>query len=178
MALIPSNRTPSAFFILSIVAFNFAIDRLTKIAAEVYLQGHGTFHVIGNYFILFFAHNKGAFLSMGSTMGAWMRLGLLAIAPTILLLGGLFILIKNRKRLDFIHRVIWATLIGGGLSNVYDRFFNDGQVVDFMNFGIGNLRTGILNVADLSITFSALALFILSLRKDKKALQIHRKAFY
>lgn len=51
---------------------------------------------------------------------------------------------------------------------MYDRIFNNGLVVDFMNFGIGNIRTGILNVADLSITFGAILLFISTLIQERK----------
>ncbi|MDD4289005.1 MAG: signal peptidase II, partial [Atribacterota bacterium] len=29
---------------------------------------------------------------------------------------------------------------------------------DFLNFGIGNLRTGILNIADMAITFGVILL--------------------
>jgi lipoprotein signal peptidase len=33
-----------------------------------------------------------------------------------------------------------------------------------MNFGIGELRTGILNAADLSVTFGVIVLFIFEIR--------------
>ena len=38
----------------------------------------------------------------------------------------------------------------GGISNMIDRVLS-GAVIDFMNIGIGNLRTGIFNVADMAI---------------------------
>ena len=52
--------------------------------------------------------------------------------------------------------VALSFVAGGGLSNLIDRASRQGRVVDFLNFGIGNLRTGILNVADIFITFGAL----------------------
>ena len=45
-----------------------------------------------------------------------------------------------------------------------DRLFNDFKVIDFMNFGIGGLRTGILNAADLSVTFGVIVLFIFEIK--------------
>jgi signal peptidase II len=42
-------------------------------------------------------------------------------------------------------------IIGGGFSNLLDRVLKDGAVVDFMNVGIGKVRTGIFNLADLAI---------------------------
>jgi signal peptidase II len=156
------------FAILGLVALNFGVDRITKMMAVSSLKGQATIEVVGNFFILHFAENKGAFLSMGSAMGEWGRFAFLAILPAIALVGGLGYLIFRRDRLDTFHLVCWSSLIGGGLANIYDRLFNEGRVVDFMNFGIGSLRTGILNVADLSITFAVVALFLVGLKKDPK----------
>ena len=44
-----------------------------------------------------------------------------------------------------------ALIIGGGLGNLIDRILNQGAVIDFMNIGIGPIRTGVFNVADLAI---------------------------
>jgi len=55
---------------------------------------------------------------------------------------------------------------GGGLSNLVDRIAYDGHVVDFLNIGIGSLRTGIFNVADMAITAGALLLAFDSFRKS------------
>jgi len=42
------------------------------------------------------------------------------------------------------HRLIFS----GGISNFYDRAMNDGARYDFLNIGIGSLRTGIFfNIA-------------------------------
>ncbi|PID99718.1 MAG: signal peptidase II, partial [Acidobacteria bacterium] len=64
--------------------------------------------------------------------------------------------------------VCLSCVIGGGIGNLYDRIFNDGIVIDFMNFGIGSLRTGILNVADLSVTFGAVIFVIMMISAEKK----------
>ena len=58
---------------------------------------------------------------------------------------------------------MFSSVIAGGLGNLLDRLFNGFRVIDFMNFGIGNLRTGILNVADLSITFGVIIFIIYDL---------------
>jgi signal peptidase II len=42
-------------------------------------------------------------------------------------------------------------IVGGGVSNLIDRLRYGGYVVDFLNVGIGSLRTGIFNVADMAI---------------------------
>jgi signal peptidase II len=48
--------------------------------------------------------------------------------------------------------------VGGGIGNLIDRALHQGAVVDFMNVGLGNLRTGIFNVADVALTGGAIAL--------------------
>jgi signal peptidase II len=44
----------------------------------------------------------------------------------------------------------YAFILAGGMSNMIDRVLA-GVVIDFMNIGIGSLRTGIFNVADMAI---------------------------
>ena len=41
--------------------------------------------------------------------------------------------------------------LAGGISNFYDRATNNGAVVDFLNIGIGSVRTGIFNIADVAL---------------------------
>jgi len=48
-----------------------------------------------------------------------------------------------------------------------DRILNEGRVVDFMNMGIGSLRTGIFNIADIAITFGVIWLIVISIA-DKR----------
>jgi signal peptidase II len=67
--------------------------------------------------------------------------------------------IFRTKQMGTLQLVGAVSLIAGGASNLVDRFLYDGRVVDFLNFGIGNLRTGILNIADLSIVGGVIVLF-------------------
>jgi signal peptidase II len=60
------------------------------------------------------------------------------------------------------------SIISGGIGNLVDRLLNKFSVIDFLNFGIGSLRTGILNVADLSITFGAIALVIYEIVSNRR----------
>jgi signal peptidase II len=56
--------------------------------------------------------------------------------------------------------VVGATLLAaGGIGNLIDRVIRDGAVIDFMNLGIGPVRTGVFNVADVHI-MAAVAMFI------------------
>jgi signal peptidase II len=116
--------------------------------------------------VLIYAENEGAFLSLGANWNVFIKYFILLILPIIIcfiLLG--FLALKEIK----LYRIISGScIIGGGLSNIIDRLFNNFKVIDFLNFGIGNLRTGILNVADLSVTFGVIALLIFEHRETHK----------
>ena len=42
-------------------------------------------------------------------------------------------------------------MLAGGIGNLIDRIFFENGVIDFLNVGVGNWRTGIFNVADMAI---------------------------
>jgi signal peptidase II len=159
------NRTRAIITALLIVLANIAIDQYTKQLARENLQDKGTIKVVGTIFVLVYAENEGGFLSLGSSIPEFPRRILLTWLPTAIMAGMLFYLFFS-KTLTRSQLICLATILGGGVSNLMDRFIYDGHVTDFMNFGVGGLRTGILNVADLSITFGAIALLLLSHKKQ------------
>jgi signal peptidase II len=61
-----------------------------------------------------------------------------------------------------------ALFIAGGTSNLLDRI-TYGMVIDFMNVGIGPLRTGIFNVADMAIMLGAGMLALEGYRAERRA---------
>ncbi len=64
-----------------------------------------------------------------------------------------------------------SLIFSGGVSNLIDRFAHNGYVIDFLNLGVGSLRTGIFNVADIAIALGALLLLMpgrLDVRTDPK----------
>jgi signal peptidase II len=61
-----------------------------------------------------------------------------------------------------------ALVAAGGASNLVDRI-TQGMVIDFMNVGIGPLRTGIFNVADMALMLGAGFLALEGYRSDRRA---------
>jgi signal peptidase II len=123
-------------------------DRATKLVAESTLQGSGRISLFHDLFRLEYVRNAGAFLSLGSR--------LTEPARSVLLVGGvaglvlaLLVLALGRRRAGW-QVVALALVAGGGLGNLWDRLAS-GAVADFMNLGVGPVRTGIFNVADLAI---------------------------
>jgi signal peptidase II len=53
-------------------------------------------------------------------------------------------------------------IVGGGLGNWIDRILHDGNVTDFVSVGLGPLRTGIFNFADVAVMAGMLWLLVAS----------------
>ncbi|MBK8276302.1 MAG: signal peptidase II [Nitrospira sp.] len=66
--------------------------------------------------------------------------------------------------------VAWSLVLSGGLGNLVDRIINDGRVIDFMNIGIGSLRAGIFNVADVYITVGVVVLVFQALQRPRRSM--------
>jgi signal peptidase II len=84
------------------------------------------------------------------------------------MLFGMLAFLMSSGKLGRLHTVALALCIGGGLSNWVDRVLNDGRVVDFMILGLGPVRTGVFNVADIAIMLG-LGLFLLKSREPSAA---------
>ncbi len=161
-----SKRIKIILLAILTLILNLAADQVTKEYARQQVQGKGTIRVVGNVLVFRYAENDGAFLSMGSGLEQPWKMILLLLFPVILVIASTLYMFLNKK-LTHGQIIAIACVIGGGVSNIIDRIFNKGFVTDFINFGIGNLRTGILNIADMSITFGAIVFMVLEGRREK-----------
>ena len=125
-------------------------DQGTKYVAKHFLEGRQTLSYLGDFFRLSYTENRGAFLSLGAGLPENIRQAVFVVLVSIFLLGFLFFVIRNQGLNSWVV-LSSALIIGGGLGNLIDRIINQGVVIDFMNIGIGSIRTGIFNVADLAI---------------------------
>lgn len=136
--------------ILATLAVTIGIDQWTKALAVEHLKNKLGDSYLDGFFRFIYAENTGAFLGQGDDLPETASFWILKVLPMVVLLGLLAYLFFS-KELDRISIFAFALIVGGGLSNVVDRFLNNGAVVDFMNMGIGDLRTGIFNFADVFI---------------------------
>ncbi len=125
-------------------------DQGTKYAAKHFLEGRQTLSYLGDFFRLSYTENSGAFLSLGAGLPENIRQAIFVVLVSIFLIGFLFFVIRD-KEINILPVASSALIIGGGLGNLIDRILNQGAVIDFMNIGIGPIRTGVFNVADLAI---------------------------
>ena len=134
-------------------------DQTTKGYAERYLPASQSVQLLGNTVRLQVAHNHGAFLSLGANAPKSWRDTVLRLGITVLLIS-LAIYAVARPQSDGSMTLALSLMIAGGTSNLIDRYVNDGYVIDFINIGVGPLRTGIFNVADMAL-MAGLAIWIL-----------------
>jgi len=127
-------------------------DQSTKYTAMHFLEGKGTLSYMGDSLRLSYTENTGAFLGLGAGMPDNIRHTVFVILVSIFLLGFLLFVVRSKKLSSFAVASS-ALIIGGGLSNLIDRIINQGAVIEFINIGVGSLRTGICNVADMAIMF-------------------------
>lgn len=152
-------KLPRAVIVLLITISCLTVDQGTKFIAKAYLGPGALISFAGDTFRLQYAENSGAFLSLGASLpDPWRNLVFTVLVGVFLfgLLG--YVLFSNSLAGVAVNCL--SFVFAGGISNLIDRIAYDGRVVDFLNVGIGPLRTGIFNVADMAITFGALILAV------------------
>ena len=136
--------------ILFVVLVCTGCDQSTKYLATEYLDPNLMISYVNDIFRLQYAENRGAFLGLGNNLSEESRFSIFTVAVSLVLIF-LFLYMVFNKKIDTFHIVVFSIILGGGFSNLIDRLVNNGAVVDFLNLGIGQLRTGIFNIADVFI---------------------------
>ena len=156
-----------SLFILLTIVLTIAVDQISKIIVRTYVVPSERSNIIGTYFTLHNVENVGAFLGMGSDLSPLLKLILLLILPIVVLSFVTYHIFKD-KSLDKVSVFAFASIIGGGIANVFDRVVY-GSVTDFFHIDLGGVfRTGIFNMADLSVTTGMILLLIVSFKKKKE----------
>lgn len=140
-------------------------DQLTKAVFKQILAPGDVKSFLAGSLVILPIYNHGAFLSLGAQMSDATR-NLVLIYVVLAILIGLSVWLFRSSRLGRAEVLGIACILGGGLSNLFDRCVYEGRVFDFLNMGIGHLRTGIFNVADVGIMLGvAMILFAGTQRK-------------
>ena len=158
--------------LLTIFSVSFScvgIDQATKLLASEYLTKNAMVSYLNDTLRVGFVENIGAFLGLGNNMSEQARFWLFVVLVGAFLLGLLCYLLLNTK-LNLPSLIALSLIFSGGISNFHDRVFNHGAVIDFLNIGVGSLRTGVFNVADIAIMIGVFMLIIVQGKKDSPAL--------
>jgi signal peptidase II len=150
-----------------VIGLGILIDQLTKVWAVAALKGGPRYSFLWDTTRIAYAENTGAFLGLGGTLDPQLRFLIFTALVGVFLLG-LFVYLLLAKEMDNISLWAMSLIFAGGFSNFIDRALNEGAVVDFLNMGIGGLRTGIFNVADVYIMVGAGLIIFGPLLLDRK----------
>lgn len=161
-----------SIYIILVIVLTIAADQISKllvrenIVLRTDINPGERIALVGDAFIMMHVENKGAFLGMGSELNETLRVILLLILPVVVL-GYVLRHIFKDKSLDNWSLFAFASIIGGGIANVFDRIVF-GKVTDFLFIDLGGVfRTGIFNLADLSVTTGMIILLFMSFKKKK-----------
>ena len=163
--IIKLQKTKSLKFILLIlvVLLNFGCDQISKIIVRENIEYSENITIIKDHLILTKVENSGAFLSAGDNLPKIVRIVLLNVLPVLVLAYGLYYLF-TQTNLPRTFQLGVCFLIGGGIGNIYDRI-KFGSVTDFLHIDFVLFRTGIFNLADVSIMIGIGILLMDSFKK-------------
>jgi len=136
------------FGLLILILATVGCDRVTKHMAEATLVDAPVQSLWMDTVRLELTENTGAFLGLGATWPPAVRTAVFIVGNSVLLLALAIAALRGRwTGLPLVGVTLFAA---GGVSNLADRIIR-GSVVDFLNVGIGPVRTGIFNVADMAL---------------------------
>ncbi len=132
-------------------------DQVTKRVATTMLAGVPERSYLADTVRIGYVENAGGFLSLGAQLPPAIRTMFFTGITGAVLVAAAILAIRRRWNRPAMLGL--ALFVAGGASNWIDRVMR-GSVVDFLNVGVGPLRTGVFNVADMAILFGASLLVI------------------
>ena len=147
------SRASRILAMAAVVVSTIGCDRVTKEVAARRLAGRPRLSMARDAIRLEYVENRGGFLSLGADFPEGLRMAVFGLGSAILLavLGAWVCRRVIAGGWALGQALLWA----GGVANLGDRILR-GSVIDFLNLGVGPLRTGIFNVADVAIMAGAL----------------------
>lgn len=134
----------------SLMVCSVGCDQATKAIANATIGNGPSLSYFGDTVRLTYAENPGGFLSVGADLPPRIRSLVFGLAPAAVVAALLVPLIRNHS-LRRAETIALGLIVSGAVGNLIDRLVL-GAVRDFLNVGIGTVRTGIFNVADLAVT--------------------------
>ena len=156
------RRIGAHLLLLFAIVATIGCDQVTKRMATSSLAGTSGRSYLGGVVRMAYVENTGGFLGLGADLPPAARTALFTGATGIMLVG--MIAIAIRERLQGWPLLGAMLFVAGGASNWVDRLAN-GRVVDFLNVGVGPVRTGIFNVADMALMLGGAILFVAEFRR-------------
>lgn len=112
--------------------------------------------------------NPGAFLSLGASLPPMVKQGIFVAGVGIVVAWAIWWALSRWGVATAKAAAVYLIALGGA-SNLFDRVYRDGHVVDYLVLNAGSLHTGVFNIADMAIMAGALYLLFEGFGKSGKA---------
>lgn len=144
------SRSGRLYVLIALLVPLVGLDQWSKHYAIAHWDGQPRQSYLGDTFRIEYAENTGAFLSLFGNLPDQWRYAILVVGNGIGM-AVVVALILGVRQIDRWSFVAWTLVFSGGVGNLIDRVRIQ-AVIDFLNLGVGPLRTGIFNIADMAIT--------------------------
>jgi signal peptidase II len=157
-------RKRLALVVVTLVAC-VGCDQKTKSLASQALHGHDTESFLADVIRLDYTENSGGFLGLGASLPDRWRTAVFTIGCS----AGIAVILSYAL---LVSKYGWFQLLGlslvcgGGIGNLIDRWAY-GYARDFLNVGLGPVRTGIFNVADVALMAGCVFLLMRSFGRSR-----------
>jgi len=144
--------------VLVILAACVGCDQRSKYLAGEHLRGRDGISLVADTLRLDYTENQGAFLGLGAFLSGPWRTALLMVGCSTAIAAILSYTLVVARAGYF--QVLGLSLIcAGGIGNLIDRWAY-GYTRDFLNVGLGPIRTGIFNIADVTLITGCLLVLL------------------
>ncbi|MCX7634531.1 MAG: signal peptidase II [Syntrophales bacterium] len=141
-------------------------DQATKYIIDSTMTLHSSFPVIPGLFNITYIRNPGAAFGFLADASPLFR-GVFFILVTILAVGLIVYYLQTQPVHSPLMTTSLSLILSGALGNLIDRI-RFGEVIDFLDFYIGNAHWPAFNVADSAISVGAVLLFFTMVKGEKK----------
>jgi len=131
----------------------FVADQVTKALVEATIPEHTTIPVFPHFLNLIHTNNAGAAFGLFSDSPSVWKTVLLSVVSGLLLVMVILVMWRNQQ-LRWETGVGLALILGGALSNLFDRI-RFGRVVDFVDVYFRGYHWPTFNLADSTIVVGA-----------------------
>lgn len=152
--------------VILLILSNISCDQISKEIVRNSIHSNSYINVLNDNLVLTKVENTGAALGLGENLPPITKKVFLNILPALVLLFLTYRVLTHKKTNKYT-LIAFSFIIGGGIGNIIDRFLY-GSVTDFLHLKFGFLKTGIFNLADVSVTLGAVTILFLSLLKKNE----------
>ena len=166
-----NTRSYSYWIWLSVVSAIIFVDQYAKFLVVEQLNLFDRL-ILTSFLDFTRLHNTGAAFSIFASDSGWQRWPLVLISAGVgtTLIGWL---VRNASKSPVLQNTAFAMIAGGAIGNLIDRL-NQGYVVDFILFHIGQWHFPAFNIADSCITIGLILFLIEIYHSSKQAEKMSR----